>query len=200
MIYDSFGYKWVVSLPHTRPPSALVLVLLSVRVLVTDKRVQDPPDLSAVLALTSGSKVRRRDGHPVERASGAHGVRTHLSPTEPIPNLDPSGQMDEVPHAVDRVARRTPDRGTFSVLVAHGDGQILGEVDVGRGRAGETRDGAFDVLADRQRVRVDDLVVKHDTVERAVHAVVDVVCPSVPKAITQSTTANLDKRGTTTHT
>jgi len=51
-------------------------------------------------------------------------------------------------------------------------------VDVGRRRASETRDSAFDVLTDRQRVRVDDLVIEHDTVERAVNAVVDVVYPT----------------------
>jgi hypothetical protein len=83
--------------------------------------------------------------------------------------------MNEVSHAIDRVARGTPDRGAFSVLVTHGDGQVLSEVDVGRRRASKTRDGAFDVLTDRQRVRVNDLVIEHDTVERAVNAVVDVV-------------------------
>ena len=153
--------------------------LMAIAPLVTDERVQDPPDLSAILALSSGGKVRRRDGHPVERAGGAHGVRAHLAPSEPIAHLDPSWQVNEVPDAVDRVARGTPDRGALSVLVTHGDGQVLGEVNVGRGRSGETRDGTLNVLPDRQWVRVDDLVIKHDTVESAVDAVVDVVWGAV---------------------
>lgn len=179
-LYDSFGYRLVAFIPPTTPSfgNSLPRPPFPQMCLVSDKRVQDPPDLSAVLALTSGSEVRRGDRHPVEGASGAHGVRSHLSPTEPISDLNPSRQVNEVPHAIDRVARGTPDRGAFSILVTHGDGQVLSEVDVGRRRASETRDSAFDVLTDRQRVRVDDLVIEHDTVERAVNAVVDVVYPT----------------------
>jgi hypothetical protein len=120
--------------------------------------------------------MTRRDGHSVERTSSAHGIRAHLAPTQPIPDLNPSGEMDDVPDAIDRVARRSPDGGSFGILVAHGDGQILGEVDVGWRRAGETRDGSLEILPDGKGVRVDDLMIEHDTVERAVHAVIDVVC------------------------
>jgi hypothetical protein len=119
--------------------------------------------------------VTRRDGHPVERASSTHSVSPHLSPTEPISDFDSTRKVNDISDAIDGIASRSPYGCSLNVLVSHSNGKILRKVDVAGRGSSETRNGLFNLLTDGQRVRMNDLVVEHDTVERAVDTVVDVV-------------------------
>lgn len=100
---------------------------------------------------------------PVESTSCTHGVSAHLTPSNPIPNLKPSRESHDRPHTIDRIACRSPDRGPLSIGVSQLNGEVNGEVDIGRRREG--RVCVLRVVRDCQGVWMDNLMVKHDTVE-----------------------------------
>jgi hypothetical protein len=137
------------------------------------KGIENGPDGDGVGSSPSGCPVHWRPLEPVERASRAEGVRAHLAPPDPIADNHALRESDHLTNAVDRVARRTPDRGLLSVLVPQLNGEVDGEVDVRR--RGERRDGVRWRMGDGEWVRMHDLVVEHDAVEGPVDAVVDIV-------------------------
>lgn len=95
--------------------------------------------------------------------SGTDGVSTHVVPPQPISYLKQVGREDRLGlNAIDRIASRTPNRTFFE----HGT----------FGRRPGSDVGLLEFVRDGQNVRVNDLVVEHDRVERGVNSIVDVVC------------------------
>lgn len=78
--------------------------------------------------------------------------------------------------AVKRVAGRAPDTSFLSLIVTKLDRQVNWKMNVGRWWEGRNGGGAF--VSEGERVRVNNLVVEDDAVERSVNSVVDVVCMS----------------------
>lgn len=180
----------------------------------TIERVEDSPDSQGVRGRTArrprdGGALKPRQnqlpdsvtsqmGHksnsdsPVEGAGGTEGVGAHFAPCEPVADFHALGQSDDLPDAVDRVARRAPNGRLLSLLVSELDGEVDGERDVWRWW--ESGSGSSELRADGEGVRVDDLVVKHDAVERAVYAIVDVVCDLSAKVYAGGSGQWLDAR------
>lgn len=110
---------------------------------------------------------------PIEGARCAQSVRPHLTPSNPVSDIHPLGKINQLPHAINRVAGRPPNTDLFDIFVAHLHGKINLELDI-RGRR-EGRGSSCKLMADSKRMRVHDLVVEHDAVKRPINTVVDVV-------------------------
>lgn len=90
----------------------------------------------------------------VELAGRANGVGAHVVEAQPIAHLQALGQHRLGGNTVDRIAGRSPNaRNSLG----------LGRRDV-------------EGVVHRQDVWVDNLMVEQDAVERAIYAIVDVVC------------------------
>ena len=118
---------------------------------------------------------------PVEGACCAESVCTHLAPGKPIAHIETLWKLHELPHAIDRIASRSPHASSFGIVIPELNGKIDGELNIGR--RWERWNGMNNIVRNGQRVRVDDLMVKHDAVEGAIYAIVDVVCIAVSQCL-----------------
>lgn len=93
------------------------------------------------------------DLEAIELASGADSVRAHVVESKPVPDLEVGWEHRLRGHAVDRIARRTPNAAHVLRLRRR---------DVERTIHG-------------QHIRMLDLVIKQDAVERPIDTIVDVI-------------------------
>lgn len=115
---------------------------------------------SVSLSKRKGARLRKSRTH---LRSGTDRVSAHVVPSQPISDLEQVGRKDCLwLNAVDRIASRSPNRTLFE------DGTF------GRGSGSDV--GLLEVIGDGENVRVNNLMVEHDRVERGIDSIVDVVC------------------------
>lgn len=93
---------------------------------------------------------------PVELARCANRIGSHVIKPEPIPDPEPTRQTGIGRDTINRVAGWAPDTAEHLGL---GGGDMKRSVE-------------------RQHIWVNDLMIEEDTVESAVHSIIDVVCES----------------------
>jgi len=135
--------------PHTK---CNLVRSTAVSISFGSKVAQCAPSLVSATPACSINHVTKLES--VELARSAYGVGPHVVKPKPVPNLKGTWQFNCLAHAVNRVTRRPPYAAQCQRLRGRDvEGAVKGK-DVG----------------------VHGLVIKHDAVESAVHAIIDVVC------------------------